>query len=305
MKGKHLISIDEFSREELEAILAQTGRLKAELKAGRGRSSLAGKSVAMIFEKASTRTRVSFQVGIQQLGGHPVFLPGHELQLARGEPIRDTARTLSRYVDAVVIRAHRHEEVVEFARFSRVPVINGLTDLVHPCQILADLFTLREQGLDLDRLTIAWIGDGNNVACSWINASLLFRFELRLACPEGYDPNPQILERARERGARVKLTRDPQAAAAGADALYTDVWISMGQEGEKEERLKSFAGFQINDELIGLAASGAKIMHCLPAHRGEEITEEALEGEHSLVFEQAENRLHAQKAVLELLVGQG
>lgn len=304
MKGRHLISLADFSRDEIELILERSAALKKDRQAGKAVKSLAGKSVALIFEKSSTRTRVSFQVGVFQLGGQPLFLSGSELQLSRGEPVRDTARVLSRYVDAVVIRAHRHEDVVEFARWSSVPVINGLTDLLHPCQILADLLTLKEAGVDLDRSKITFIGDGNNVACSWINAAAKFGFELVLACPQGYEPDPGIMKRAVEEGAKIELTREPGKAAAGANVLYTDVWVSMGQEKEKKKRLKDFKGYQVNSEMLGKADPRVKVMHCLPAHRGEEITDEVIEGEHSIVFDQAENRLHAQKAVLELLTGE-
>jgi len=306
VKGKHLLGFDYFSRGELETILDRSAVIKAEWQAGRGRHSLAGKSVALIFEKSSTRTRVSFDVGITQLGGHPVFLTGNELQLKRGEPIKDTARVLSRYVDAIVIRANRHEDVIEFARFSSVPVVNALTDQLHPCQILGDLLTIREAGHDLDRFKVAFIGDGNNVANSWIEAAGHFRFELAVACPEGYDPPAGLVERARAQGGRVAVVRSPEAAAAEADVLYTDVWVSMGQEEETAERKRVFAPFQINDLLLRAARPGCKILHCLPAHRGEEITDEAIEGEASLVFPQAENRLHIQKGILELLIsGEG
>jgi ornithine carbamoyltransferase len=302
LKGKHLLGLDDCSRDDVERILDRGAELKQGLKAGESGPSLAGKSVAMIFEKASTRTRVSFQVGLAQLGACGVFLPGHELQLSRGEPIKDTARVLSRYVDAAVIRAFRHQDVVEFARWSRVPVINGLTDLLHPCQVLSDLFTIRETGMDLDRIKAAYIGDGNNMANSWINASALFHMELRLACPQGYDPDNGILERAKSRGAKVEVFREPIKAARDADVLYTDVWVSMGQDEEKEKRSKAFAGYQISRDLVEAAASGAIVMHCLPAHRGEEITDEVIEGGHSVVFDQAENRLHVQKAILELVL---
>lgn len=306
MKGKHLLGFDDFSRDELETILGRSAVIKAEWQAGRGRASLAGKSVALIFEKSSTRTRVSFDVGITQLGGHPVFLTGNELQLKRGEPIKDTARVLSRYVDAIVIRANRHEDVVEFMRYSSVPVVNALTDLLHPCQILGDLLTIREAGYDLDRFKVAFIGDGNNVANSWIEAAGHFRFELAVACPQGYDPPAELVDRAREQGGRVAVVRSPEQAAAGADVLYTDVWVSMGQEEETAERKRVFAPYQINDRMLRTAARGCKILHCLPAHRGEEITDEAIEGEASLVFPQAENRLHIQKGILELLIsGEG
>ena len=303
VKGRHLLGLSDYSRAEVDLILARSAEIKAEGKSGRSRQSLAGKNVAMIFEKASTRTRVSFQVGIAQLGGHAVFLPDRELQMTRGEPIRDTARVISRYVDAVVIRARKHADVVEFASWSQVPVINGLTDLLHPCQLLADIFTLQEQGLDLDRIKVAFIGDGNNLANSWLETAIHYHFELTLACPPGYDPDPEILRAAREREANVKIVRDPQAAAQGADVLYTDVWVSMGQEAEKEKRLADFAGFQINRDLVKIAAPAVKVMHCLPAHRDQEITDEVIESRHSIIFDEAENRLHAQKAVLELIIG--
>lgn len=303
MKGRHLIGFAELSRPEMDRILSRSAALKRERRTGKGRASLVGKSVALIFEKTSTRTRVSFEVGIHELGGYPLFLSGSELQISRGEPIRDTARVVSRYVDAVVIRAYRHEDVAEFAAWSSVPVINALTDYLHPCQLLADLFTIQEQGLDLDRVKIAYIGDGNNMANSWVEAARLYPFELRLACPEGYDPDPRILGATRGQGGRVETLRSPRAAAAGADILYTDVWVSMGQEKEKAERQLAFAGYQINRDLVAAAAPAVKVMHCLPAHRGEEITDEVLEGGCSIVFAQAENRLHVQKAVLELVAG--
>jgi len=302
VKGKDWISIDGFTKQQLLTILDRCAFLKDEQKNGRERNSLKGKTIAMIFEKASTRTRVSFQVGIAQLGGQSLFLANHELQLSRGEPIKDTARVLSRYVDAVVIRGNRHEDLIEFAHHSSVPVINALTDMYHPSQIIADLFSVREVGLDLSDFKIAWIGDGNNVANSWINAAVVFGFTLDLACPEGYDPPEELLEKAQQKGASVRVVRDPALAAEKAEVIYTDVWTSMGQEEEKKKRLADFKGFQVNKELIGLASKGVKVMHCLPAHRGEEITHEALEGESSIVFDQAENRLHVQKAVLELLL---
>ncbi len=302
MKGKDWITIDGFTKEQLLTILERCAFLKDELKNGRERNSLKGKTIAMIFEKASTRTRVSFQVGIAQLGGQSLFLANHELQLSRGEPIKDTARVLSRYVDAVIIRGNRHQDLVEFAGYSSVPVINALTDMYHPSQIIADLFSVQEAGFDLSDFKIAWIGDGNNVANSWINAAVVFGFTLDLACPEGYDPPAELLEKAQQKGAPVRVVRDPAVAAEKADVIYTDVWTSMGQEEEKKKRLADFKGFQVNKELIDSAAKGVKVMHCLPAHRGEEITDEALEGENSIVFEQAENRLHVQKAILELLL---
>lgn len=304
MKGRDFIGLDEYSRDETELILARAVKLKKELREGRIRQSLLGKSAAMVFEKASTRTRVSFQVGVAQLGGHPVFLPGKELQLSRGEPVKDMARVLSRYVDAVVVRANNHEDVLELAEYSDAPVINGLTDLLHPCQIMADLFTIREAGKDLDHVRVAYIGDGNNVANSWVNAAGIYEFELLVACPEGYEPDGKVLEAARERGGNIEIVRDPLEAAGGADVLYTDVWVSMGQDEEGTKRRETFKNYQIGAEAVERAKSDVIVMHCLPAHRGEEITEEALEGERSVVFDQAENRLHVQKAILELVIGE-
>lgn len=303
MKGKHFLGLNDFSRAEADLILARSAEIKADLRAGRKSNSLAGKTVALIFEKNSTRTRVSFHVGVRQLGGDPLYLSGAELQLTRGEPVKDTARVLSRYVDGVVIRANRHTDVVEFAKWSSVPVINGLTDYLHPCQIMGDLLTLREAGVDLGRMKIAFIGDGNNVANSWINAAALYQFELAIACPAGYDPAPELVLRARKLGGRVSVVRAPEEAARAANALYTDVWVSMGQEAEVAERKRVFAGFQINDRLLAVAAPGCKVLHCLPAHRGEEITDEAIEGTASVVFEQAENRLHIQKGIMDLIIG--
>ncbi len=302
MKGKHWITIDGYSREELLSILERCAFLKSRQEKGREQDSLRGKTIAMIFEKASTRTRVSFQVGIAQLGGQSLFLANHELQLSRGEPIKDTARVMSRYVDAVIIRGNRHQDLVEFSRWSAVPVINALTDMYHPSQIIADLFTVWEAGLDLNDFKLAWIGDGNNVANSWINAAKVFGFSLDLACPQGYDPPAAVLSNALKKDARVRVLRDPYEAVENADVIYTDVWTSMGQEEEKKKRLADFQGFQVNMDLLRSASSGAKLMHCLPAHRGEEISEEAMESENSIVFDQAENRLHVQKAILELIV---
>jgi ornithine carbamoyltransferase len=270
---------------------------------GYGQLPLRGKTLAMIFAKSSTRTRVSFEVGTLQLGGHALFLSSRDIQLGRGEPIRDMARVLSRFVDGIMIRTFAHEDVEDLARFAAVPVINGLTDLLHPCQIMADLLTMRENlGPDLARLKVAWIGDGNNMAHSWLNAAYRFGFELRLACPEGYRPDAAILERARAE-ASVVLTDDPREAADGADVINTDVWASMGQEEEAEERARAFAGYCVDERLMGLAADRAIFLHCLPAHRGEEVTDEVLEGPRSRVFDQAENRLHVQKAIMARLMG--
>jgi ornithine carbamoyltransferase len=278
--------------------------LAEAMRTGRYRDRpLEGRTLAMLFAKSSTRTRVSFEVGTYQLGGHALFLSARDLQLGRGEPIRDTARVLSRYVNGIMIRTYSHAEVEELARFASVPVINGLTDLLHPCQVLADLLTIRQQfGPDVEPLRVAWIGDGNNMANSWINAAYRLGFQLVLACPEGYDPDPEILERARSAG-RVELVRDPVQAASGAHVVNTDVWASMGQEDEQAERADAFTGYRVDEVLMARADRRAIFLHCLPAHRGEEVAEDVLEGPRSRVFDQAENRLHAQKAILAMLLG--
>ena len=263
---------------------------------------LAGKTLAMIFAKSSTRTRVSFEVGTSQLGGHALFLSSRDIQLGRGEPIRDMARVLSRYVDGIMIRTFAHADVEELARYATVPVINGLTDYNHPCQILADLQTVQENLSDLTTMTVAWIGDGNNMAHSWIEAAAVLGFELRLACPAGYDPDAQLLAKV-QKVANVTVTRSPAEAVRGADVVNTDVWASMGQEEEQAVREKAFAGFLVDESLMTLAKPSAIFLHCLPAHRGEEVTEAVLEGPQSRVFDQAENRLHAQKALMAMLMG--
>jgi ornithine carbamoyltransferase len=297
---RDFLAIPDFSRAELERTLELAAAMKS---GGYGELPLRGKTLAMIFAKSSTRTRVSFEVGTLQLGGHALFLSSRDIQLGRGEPIRDMARVLSRFVDGIMIRTFAHEDVEELARFASVPVINGLTDLLHPCQIMADLLTMRENlGPDLARLKVAWIGDGNNMAHSWLNAAYRFGFELRLACPEGYRPDAALLERARG-AASIVLTDDPREAAEAADVINTDVWASMGQEEEAEERARAFAGYCVDERLMGRAAERAIFLHCLPAHRGEEVTDEVLEGPRSRVFDQAENRLHVQKAIMARLMG--
>jgi ornithine carbamoyltransferase len=297
---RHFTQIPDFSREELIDALD----LAARLKRGEGpQRPLAGKTLAMIFTKSSTRTRVSFEVGTYQLGGHALFLSSRDIQLGRGEPIKDTARVLSRYVDGIMIRTFAQQDVDDLARFGTVPVINGLTDLLHPCQIMADLQTIRENfGPDLEPVKVAWVGDGNNMANSWLNAAWRLGFELRLAVPEGYDPDPAILERARG-GAKIVVTRDPREAVEGADVVNTDVWTSMGQEDEAEKRLRAFQGYIVDDALMGRASDRSIFLHCLPAHRGEEVAEEVIEGPRSRVFDEAENRLHAQKAIMVKLMG--
>jgi len=297
------LSLYDFDPEELEGLLQRAKELKGKQRRGEVWRPLEGKTLAMIFEKPSTRTRVSFEVGMYQLGGHALYLGRGETQLGRGETIADTARVLSRYVDGIMIRTFSHRNVEELAANASVPVINGLSDLLHPCQILSDVFTIWEKLGRFEGVRVAYIGDGNNVANSWINGALRLGVQLRIACPQGYEPDQQILERALREGARVFLTHDPREAAEGAEVLYTDVWASMGQEAEREERLEVFRPYQLNRSLLELASPGALVMHCLPAHRGEEITDEVMDGPQSVVFDQAENRLHVQKAILEWLMG--
>ncbi|NLC70729.1 MAG: ornithine carbamoyltransferase [Desulfuromonadaceae bacterium] len=300
---RDFISIADWPTDELDKIFALAAELKEKQKRGETRPYLGGKTLAMIFEKSSTRTRISFEVGMVQLGGYPLFLDSRSTQLGRGEPIEDTARVMSRYVDGIMIRTFAHENVTEMARWASVPVINGLSDLLHPCQVMADLFTVLEHKKSFRDLTFCWIGDGNNMANSWINAAAAFGFELRLATPKGYEPDAAVLEPARARGARVLLTNDPLEAAHQAHVLNTDVWASMGQEEEQLKRQKAFAGFQINSDTLRVADPECVVLHCLPAHRGEEITAEVLEGPHSLIFDEAENRLHVQKAIMVTLMG--
>jgi len=296
------LAIPDFTAAELASLFT----LAESMRQGRyDRKPLAGKSLAMIFMKSSTRTRVSFEVGAWQLGGHALFLSPRDVQLGRGEPIADTARVLSRYVDGIMIRTFSHAEVEELAREASVPVINGLTDLLHPCQVLADLLTVRQRigaARDLRDITVAWIGDGNNMANSWLNAASVLGFSLALACPEGYDPDPAVLARA-QRGGRVRLVRDPRDAASGADVVTTDVWASMGQEEEQAARASAFAGYVVDDALMQRAARDAIFLHCLPAHRGEEVTASVIDGAQSCVWDEAENRLHVQKAVMAVLMG--
>jgi ornithine carbamoyltransferase len=262
---------------------------------------LAGKALGMIFAKSSTRTRVSFEVGAFQLGGHALFLSSRDIQLGRGEPIRDTARVLSRYLDGIMIRTFDHGDVEELARYATIPVINGLTDLLHPCQVMADLLTVRESLGGWDGKVIAWIGDGNNMANSWLNAAGSLGFELRLACPEGYRPNPEILRRNQAK-TKITLTDDPREAARGADVINTDVWASMGQEEEQAERVRAFQGYTVDEKLMSTANRDAIFLHCLPAHRGEEVSEGVIEGKQSRVWDEAENRLHVQKAIMATLM---
>lgn len=300
-KLRHFLSFADWSREELLGLLDRA----AELKASRGREGrpLEGKSVGMIFEKASTRTRVSFAVGIWELGAMPLELPVALTQLGRGEPISDAARVLSRYVHGLVIRTFAQTRLEEFARWSSIPVINGLSDELHPCQVMADLLTARERLGTIEDLKVAWVGDGNNMAHSWIEAASIFGFELRIACPEGYGPDPVYLAAAEKRGVgKIRLVASPEEAAAGANVVTTDVWASMGQEDEAQARARAFAGYRVDAELMSVADPAAVVLHCLPAHRGEEIDADVLEGPQSAVFDEAENRLHVQKAILEALI---
>jgi len=296
---RDFLAIPDFSRSELEKLFDLADRMRT----GKyDKKPLAGKSLAMIFMKSSTRTRVSFEVGAWQLGGHALFLSPRDIQLGRGEPIGDTARVLSRYVDGIMIRTFSHAEIEELALHATVPVINGLTDLLHPCQILADLLTVKQHLGGYSKKIIAWIGDGNNMANSWINAAYRLGFELRLACPEGYDPDAAILKRAQGE-AKVTVFRDPAEAADGAHVVNTDVWASMGQEDEQAKRAAAFQKFMVDEKLMKRAHKNAIFLHCLPAHRGEEVAASVIDGPQSRVWDEAENRLHVQKAVMAVLMG--
>jgi len=296
---RDFLQIPDFSAGEIDKLFS----LAEKMRAGKyTRKPLAGKSLAMIFMKSSTRTRVSFEVGAWQLGGHALFLSSRDVQLGRGEPVADTARVLSRYVDGIMIRTFAHSEIEELARYADVPIINGLTDLVHPCQVLADLLTVKQHLGGYKGKRVAWIGDGNNMANSWINAAYLLGFELTLACPEGYDPDASILERAQTK-AKVRVVRDPAAATEKADVVNTDVWASMGQEEEQAVREKAFKRYKVDNALMRHANKDAIFLHCLPAHRGEEVAAEVIDGPQSRVWDEAENRLHIQKAIMAVLMG--
>ncbi len=308
LKGKDLLSIHDLSEEDVQEILETAAKLKAEQKAGIPHPLLKGKTLAMIFEKSSTRTRVSFETGIFQLGGQGIFLSTRDIQLGRGEPVKDTARVLARYVDGIMIRTYAQSEVEEFAQYADVPVINALTDLLHPCQVLTDLLTMQEyKSKNLKGLHFAYIGDGNNMANSYLYGCAKAGIHCTIACPKGYEPNKDVLAKALEdakaTGAVLKVVEDPAEAAKDADVLATDTWTSMGEEAEKEVREKVFRGYQINRELLALADKEAIVLHCLPAYRGKEITEEVLEGYAHVIFDEAENRLHTQKAVMALTMG--
>jgi ornithine carbamoyltransferase len=288
----------DLSTEEIIEILNLADQLKYELKHGIPHPHLKGKTLGMIFQKASTRTRVSFETGMYQLGGYPLFLSSNDLQIGRGEPVQDTARVLSRYLDGIMIRTFEQKEVEDLAEYGSIPIINGLTDFCHPCQVLADLMTIREFKGSFDGLKMCFIGDGNNMANSLIVGCLKVGMSVSIACPDDYQPPKEILDFAKGYGDKFEMTNVPMQAAKGADVLITDVWASMGQEGEAEKRRKAFAGYQINDELMAQANGGAMVLHCLPAHREEEITEKVFEAHANEIFEEAENRLHAQKAVM-------
>ena len=298
MAKKNLVDFAGLNRQETDGIFALARQLKRKQRAGVAHRLLVGKTLALVFQKPSLRTRVSFEAGMFQLGGCTIFLGPDEINLGVRETPADCARNLSRWVDLIVVRTFAHDTVLEMARHAAVPVINGLTDLFHPCQVLADCFTLMEQRGKLDGLKIAFLGDGNNMVHSWIEAAEKYRCSFALACPTGYEPDGDILKRARARGAKVTVTYDVAEAVRGADVVYTDVWTSMGQETEADRRRKAFRDYQLNRKVLALANPAALVMHCLPAHRGEEITDEVLDGPQSVVLEQAENRMHVQKAIM-------
>jgi ornithine carbamoyltransferase len=298
---RDFLTLWDLSAAEIDSILKRAIELKAGGDAGK--CPLIGRSIGLIFEKASTRTRVSFETGIYQLGGQPIYMNSQEMQLGRGETVADSARTLSRYLSAIAVRTYSHQRVEEFAVNSSVPVINALTDRHHPCQALADLMTILEKKGRLKGIRLAYIGDGNNVANSLIEAASRMEIDLSIACPEGYEPDADVLERARQEArGEIIILREPREAAGRADVVYTDVWVSMGKEKEAEDRKKKFRNFQVNEALLSCAKGDVAVMHCLPAHRGEEITDGVLDGPRSVVFDQAENRLHTQKALLEFLL---
>jgi len=296
--NKDFISILDISEPELEQLLSEAHQLKRQKKAGTTHPLLAGKTLAMIFEKSSTRTHISFEVGMNELGGHALFLNARDMQIWRGEEIRDTARAASRYVSALMIRAYKHSTIEEFARFATIPVINGLSDLEHPCQLLADIMTMQEHFGSTRDLRVTWVGDGNNVCHSLILATVLTGLEVTVSTPVGYEPLPEYVKKAQELGGKVTLIREPEKAVKDAEVIVTDTWVSMGDENERDERLKLFGDYTVDADLMKLASPNARVLHCLPAHRGEEITDEVMEGGQSLVWDEAENRLHAQKALL-------
>ncbi len=300
---KHLLKLLDLSTDEIIDILNLADQLKYELKHGIPHPHLQGKTLGMIFQKSSTRTRVSFETGMYQLGGYPLFLSSNDLQIGRGEPVQDTARVLSRYLNGIMIRTFEQKEVEDLAQYGSIPIINGLTDFCHPCQVLADLMTVREFKGSFDGLKMCFIGDGNNMANSLIVGGLKVGMKVSVACPKDYSPDKSVLDFAKQYGDSFVLTENPAEAAKDCDVLFTDVWTSMGQEEEKEKRIAAFKGYQINDEIMALAKPDAMVQHCLPAHREEEITEKVFEAHAAEIFEEAENRLHAQKAVMVKLMG--
>jgi ornithine carbamoyltransferase len=298
--NSHLIALKDFSKPQLVSLVDRALALKKDALAGRRHLNLAGRTISMLFDKPSTRTRVSFEAAMYGLGGQVIHMTSRESQLTRGEPLKDTARVLARYVDAIVVRTFGQYVVEELARYSKVPVINALTDLYHPCQVLSDIMTVVENKGELEGLKIVWLGDGNNMANSWIEAASVFGFPLTLACPEGYEPDADVLKQAQACAEKpIVLLHDPVEAVRDADVLNVDVWASMGQEDEQNKRLDIFQSFQLNTDLLGMADNNAIVLHCLPAHRGEEITDEVLEGPQSVAFDQAENKMHIHKAILE------
>jgi len=306
LKGKSLDSLFHLTREEIEKILKTSELLKFQLLRGEEHNLLKGKTLAMIFEKPSTRTRVSFEVGMWQLGGYALYLSATDLQLGRGETIADTAQVLSRYVDGIMARVFAHQTILDLVKYSKVPVINGLSDFTHPCQGLADLFTICEKKGRLSGLKLAYVGDGNNVAHSLLYGCSKVCMDITLACPKGYEPDPEVVSKAKEEGkrtgCRVKVTKDPKEAVREADIIYTDVWTSMGKEKEHEKRVKIFKPYQVNAKLVKEAKEDYIFMHCLPAHRGEEVTDKVADSKNSVIFDQAENRLHTQKALMALMM---
>ncbi|MCH8029027.1 MAG: ornithine carbamoyltransferase [Candidatus Dadabacteria bacterium] len=304
MTARHFLSIFDLTKTELENLIERTFVLKDQRKSGVPNGSLTGKTIGLLFEKLSTRTRTSFEVGINDMSGRSIFFNPRDMQLGRGETITDTARVLSSYLDGVIIRTYAQQRIAEFASYSSVPVINALTDLEHPCQIVSDLFSIKEAGLNIEDMKLAYVGDGNNIANSLIGAASILGFNLAVATPEGFEPDPAIVERAgHTSGANIEILRDPKEAATNSDVLYTDVWVSMGQESSQERSREMFLPYRINSKLVSLLKPGALVMHCLPAHRGQEITAEVIDGPGSIVFTQAENRLHGGKAVLEMFLG--
>lgn len=299
----HLLALQDFTKSQLQAFLNRALVLKEEAREGKRHQQLAGRTICMLFEKPSTRTRVSFESAMYKMGGRVIFMSAKETQLGRGEPLKDTARVLARYVDGIVVRTFGQEVVEELARYSDVPVINALTDLHHPCQVLSDIMTVIEKKGAPEDLKVVWLGDGNNMANSWIQAASVLGFPLTLACPEGYDPDSEILKVAREHGSQpISVLRDPVEAAQGADVINVDVWASMGQEDEASMRLDIFRPYQLNADLLARGAADAVVLHCLPAHREEELTEEVLEGSQCVAFDQSENKMHMHKAILEYMI---